>query len=40
SAGLVAVLTFHWPYKLGLMAAALVGIGVGSWLSKKVRSKK
>jgi 4-azaleucine resistance transporter AzlC len=33
SAGLVAVLTFYWPYKLGLMAAALVGIGVGSWLS-------
>jgi 4-azaleucine resistance transporter AzlC len=33
SAGLVAVLTFHWPFKLGLMVAALAGIGVGSWLS-------
>jgi len=37
SAGLVAVLTFHWPYKLGLMAAALVGIGVGSWYGRQRR---
>jgi 4-azaleucine resistance transporter AzlC len=35
SAGLVAVLTFHWPYKLGLMAAALVGIWVGTVASGK-----
>jgi 4-azaleucine resistance transporter AzlC len=35
SAGLTAVLTFHWPYKLGLMAAALVGIGVGSWRGRR-----
>jgi len=37
SAGLVAALTFHWPYKLGLMAAALVGIGVGSWYGRPRR---
>jgi 4-azaleucine resistance transporter AzlC len=29
SAGVVAVLTAAWPYKLGLMVAALVGILVG-----------
>jgi 4-azaleucine resistance transporter AzlC len=30
-AGLVAVLTFSLPYKLGLMIAALVGIAAGLW---------
>ncbi len=29
SAGITAVLAFHWPYKLGLVCAALVGILVG-----------
>jgi len=29
SAGIVAVIAFNWPYKLGLMLAALVGIVVG-----------
>lgn len=29
SAGLMAVLAFHLPYKLGLMAAALTGIAAG-----------
>lgn len=28
-AGLTALATFHWPYKLGLIAAALAGILVG-----------
>jgi branched chain amino acid efflux pump len=32
SAGTIAVLTFSWPYKLGLMIASLVGIGIGVWL--------
>ena len=31
AAGLVAVATVAWPYKLGLMAAALTGILVGLW---------
>lgn len=34
-AGIVAVLTFHWPYKLGLMAAALAGIAAGVWLEER-----
>ncbi|MCB9421878.1 MAG: AzlC family ABC transporter permease [Ardenticatenaceae bacterium] len=32
SAGLVAVVTYALPFKLGLMAAALTGIAVGVWL--------
>jgi 4-azaleucine resistance transporter AzlC len=39
AAGVTAVLTFHWPYKLGLMAAALVGIGVGSWHGRRQSEK-
>ncbi len=35
SAGVVAVLTFGWPYKLGLMTAALIGIAVGIWLENR-----
>ena len=35
AAALVAVLTFAWPYKLGLMAAALVGIAVGVVLESR-----
>jgi 4-azaleucine resistance transporter AzlC len=35
SAGVVAVLTAAWPYKLGLMAAALVGIVVGFTLESR-----
>ncbi len=31
-AGLVAVITYDFPFKLGLMAAALTGIAVGVWL--------
>jgi hypothetical protein len=31
----VAVLTAAWPYKLGLMAAALVGILVGFGLESR-----
>jgi len=29
TAGLVAIFTFGWPYRLGLMAAALAGIAAG-----------
>ncbi len=32
SAGLVALAGAGWPYKLGLIAAALTGIAVGTWL--------
>lgn len=35
AAALVAVLTFTWPYKLGLMAAALVGILAGVVLESR-----
>ncbi len=35
SAGVTAVLARNLPYKLGLMAAALVGILVGLWSEKK-----
>ena len=35
-AGLVAVLTFGWPYKLGLMAAAIVGILSGVLLESRM----
>ena len=35
TAGLVAVLTFSWPYKLGLMVAAFAGIGLGVWLENR-----
>jgi 4-azaleucine resistance transporter AzlC len=35
SAGVVVVLTAVWPYKLGLMAAALVGIVVGFALESR-----
>jgi 4-azaleucine resistance transporter AzlC len=34
TAGIVALLTFHWPYKLGLMAAALSGIVIGIWIER------
>ncbi len=35
AAGVVAVLTFNWPYKTGLMAAALAGIVVGLLLERR-----
>jgi len=35
SAGLVAVVAFNLPYKLGLMLAALTGIAVGLWLETR-----
>lgn len=34
-AGAVALLCHAWPYKLGLMAAALSGIVVGVWLEQR-----
>jgi 4-azaleucine resistance transporter AzlC len=40
AAGIVAVVTATWPYKLGLMAAALVGILVGVALESRVRHAK
>ncbi|MCB8920135.1 MAG: AzlC family ABC transporter permease [Ardenticatenaceae bacterium] len=35
TAGIVALLTFAWPYKLGLIAAALCGIAVGTALEAR-----
>lgn len=34
-AGAVALLCHAWPYKLGLMAAALSGIALGVWLERR-----
>lgn len=35
SAALTAAAAYHLPYKLGLILAALVGIGIGLWSEKK-----
>jgi len=35
SAGATALLAWNLPYKLGLIASALVGIAVGLWSEKK-----
>jgi len=35
TAGVVALLAYGLPYKLGLIAAALVGIGMGTFLEKR-----
>jgi 4-azaleucine resistance transporter AzlC len=35
SAGIVAVLAYGWPYKLGLMLAAVVGLATGLWLESR-----
>jgi 4-azaleucine resistance transporter AzlC len=40
SAGLMAMATITWPYKLGLMAAALVGILTGYSLERLSRSRR
>ena len=34
SAGIIALAGAGWPYKLGLVTAALVGIAVGAWLDR------
>jgi len=34
SAGIVALVGAGWPYKLGLVTAAIVGIAVGAWLDR------
>ncbi len=34
-AGVVAALTFNFPYKIGLMLASLAGILVGVWLERR-----
>ncbi|RME81000.1 MAG: branched-chain amino acid ABC transporter permease [Caldilineae bacterium] len=36
SAGIIAVLAHGLPYQLGLVAASLVGILVGTWLERRV----
>ena len=37
SAGIIALIGAGWPYKLGLVTAALVGIVVGVWLDRDCR---
>jgi len=40
TAGLVAVLTFTWPYRLGLMAAALAGIAAGVIVENRGQTRR
>lgn len=40
TAGLVAILTFSWPYRLGLMAAALAGIAAGVIIENQQHSRR
>ena len=40
SAGIVALLAYSLPYKLGLILAALIGIAVGTFLEKKESPKE
>jgi 4-azaleucine resistance transporter AzlC len=35
TAGIVAVLAYNLPYKLGLILASLIGIGVGIWMENR-----
>ncbi|MBD8122473.1 AzlC family ABC transporter permease [Pseudomonas lutea] len=37
AAGVVALLTWSWPYKLGLMAAAFSGIAAGVFMEKRTK---
>jgi ribonuclease PH len=39
SAGIVALVGAGWPYKLGLVAAALTGIAVGAWLDARKKTE-
>jgi predicted branched-subunit amino acid permease len=38
AAGVVAVLGAGWPYKLGLVVAALTGIAVGVWVERQAEN--
>ena len=40
TAGVVGVIGAGWPYKTGLVAAALVGIAVGTWLDSSWRAQQ
>jgi predicted branched-subunit amino acid permease len=40
SAGIVALLAYSLPYKLGLILAALIGITVGTLLEKKASAQE
>jgi 4-azaleucine resistance transporter AzlC len=40
TAGLVAVFTFSWPYRLGLMVAAVAGIAAGVIVESRQRKKE
>ena len=39
-AGAVGVLTHAWPYRLGLMAAALSGIAVGVLIERRMKEEE
>lgn len=38
TAGVVGVIGADWPYKIGLVVAALAGIAVGAWLDARPRA--
>ncbi len=38
AAGIIALVGAGWPYKLGLVTAALVGIAVGAWLDARQKT--
>ncbi len=40
TAGIVGVIGAGWPYKTGLVAAALAGIAVGTWLDDRQRARQ
>lgn len=40
TAGIVGAIGAGWPYKTGLVAAALVGIAVGTWLDSTQRARQ
>jgi predicted branched-subunit amino acid permease len=39
AAGIIALVGAGWPYKLGLVTAALVGIAVGAWLDARKKTE-
>lgn len=40
TSGLLAVLTFHWPHKIGLVLSSVTGMAVGYYLDQRLQSKK
>jgi len=40
TSGLLAVLTFDWPHKIGLVLSSVVGMAVGYYLEQRLQGKK